>query len=141
MGLWESFKSFFKKKRKLHVTFFDEIGNVYNKEIKYENNMFKIKEFGEKVAYIVDHNFVLYDKSNHMARAYYYVNNPQPIRIQHERNQDLDSIGFRKILDSKVIADLFSEEGKNLMFWILIVGIINGVLTMIVLAKIFDVIK
>lgn len=126
MGLLNMLQGFFKKKQKLRAIFFDETGSQFKKDVVYENNKFKISEklFGKKGVYIVDNNFVLYDRKTRIPISYYYANNPNPIHIKHERNADLDSIGFKKMLDSKVITELFSNDGIKFLTIILILVII-----------------
>jgi hypothetical protein len=122
---------FFKTKQKLKATFFDETGSVFIKEVKYENNKFDVSEklFGKKGTYIVDANFIVYARKTRTPMAYYYTNNPNPIHIQHVRNKDVDSIGFKRILDSKVIVDLFSSDGIKFLTVILILCIIILLIT------------
>lgn len=138
MGLLD----FLKKKRKLRAIFIDEVGNVIIKNVKYQNNIFSIKDFGEeKMAYIIDHNFIVYDKKSSLPISFYYKNNPNPIRIQHERNDEVDGIGFQRILDSKTIQDLFTDEGLKKITLLMVLMIISLVLTLIVLLAQFGVIK
>ena len=142
MSFIDGITTFFRKKSKLRVIFIDEVGNVSNKIVKYANNTFEVKIQGEKQAYLVDHNFIMYDKGDRTATSFYYVNNPQPIHIQHSRNKDgIDSIGFKKILDSKTIQDLFSSEGMNIMKVIMFLAIGILLLQLIGLLVQFGVIK
>lgn len=85
------------------------------RSVKYDNNEFTTKFGGKPHSYIVDHNFIVYDAKSKMPTSAYYVNNPNPIRLQHERNEELDSISFKRILDDKTVSDLFSPEGKNML--------------------------
>lgn len=132
---------FLQKKSRLKAIFIDEAGIVSIKKVKYTNNTFSLKSFGEDQAYVIDHNFVTYDSKTKNPVSFYYVNNPNPIRIQHERNKDVDGIGFKKILDSKTISDLFSDEGKNIMTLLLILLAVNIVITLVVALVVFKVIK
>lgn len=141
MGLLDKITGFFKKKSRLHCVFIDEIGDVHFVEVKFSNNTFTTKFFGEPQTYIVDHNYILYNRKSKTPIAFYYVNNPNPIGIQHERNRDVDSIGFKKILDSKTIQDLFSEEGQKKINLVLILVIVNIAITIIILLIQFKVIK
>lgn len=129
MGAIDRVKGFFKKRSKLRAIIHDETANVYQKDVVYSNNVFMISINGEKHAYVVDHNFVSYDQKTKIPISYYYISNPQPIRIQHERNQEVDSIGFRKILESKVITDLFSDEARNTLFLLVVLIIISMLLS------------
>lgn len=115
-----SIGGFFKSKRRLRAYFIDEAGLLIIREIKYDNNSFTTKFNGNLHAYIIDHNFIFYSAKDKTPCSFYYVNNPHPVHIQHERNIDVDSIGFKQILDSKTITDLFSNEGKNLLLMLTI---------------------
>lgn len=130
-----------RQRPKIKAFFIDEAGLIIDKKFKYTNNTFSTKAFGEPQAYIVDHNFIVYDKKTKIPVSLYYVNNPSPIRIQHERNKELDGIGFKKILDSKTISELFSEENKNVMLILIILIGLNMLLTAVVLLVQFKVIK
>lgn len=133
--------NFFMKKSRLKAMFIDEVGLVSEKKVKYTNNTFSVKNFGEAQAYVVDHNFVTYDKKTKMPVSFYYVNNPNPIRIQHERNKEVDGIGFKKILDSKVISDLFSDEAKSIMTMLLVLIGVNLLFSLVIVLILFKVIK
>lgn len=130
MGMIDSVKNYFKSKEKLRVFFIDEVGKLTIKNVTYVNNNFTISDglLGKKRAYLVDHNYIIYDKKTGEATSFYYTNNPNPIHIQHERNKDVDSIGFKNILDSKVIEELFSQEGVKMMTILLILVIVIIVL-------------
>lgn len=141
MELIDKAKGFFQKKSKITAIIIDEVGKVHTKKVPYANNSFTLLVNSQKHAYVVDHNFVTYDIKKNGPVSFYYVNNPQPIRMQHERNADMDSIGFKKILDSKVITDLFSEEAKNLLTILMILIIVNLVLTGLLAAVQFHIIK
>lgn len=118
--------SLFKKKQRLIAVFFDETGSEFRREVTYENNKFEVSEklFGKKGSFIVDHNFIVYDRKSRTPKSYYYTNNPNPIHIKHERNRDVDSIGFKRLLDSKVIEELFSNDGVKFLTVILILVIV-----------------
>lgn len=137
----DAIKDFFKGKRVLRAYFIDETGRIFKKEVHYSNNIFSIKIGDDLQSYIVDHNFMVYDAKDRVGTSVYYVNNPNPVRLQHERNNQVDSISIKKILDSKAIKDLFSEENKELINWILIIVIVNIMLTLVVGAKVFNFIK
>jgi hypothetical protein len=123
MTFLDEFKGFFRKKTKLRAVFFDETGSEFTKNVIVENNRFEISEnlFGKKGVYIADHNYIVYERKKRIPKSYYYVNNPNPIHIQHQRNREMDSIGFKRILDSKVIEELFSNSGIKFLTIILVV--------------------
>lgn len=141
MNIIDKAKEFFKKKSKIRAIIQDEVGKIHTKKCPYSNNSFTVVINAEKHAYVVDHNFVTYDAKNNMPTSFYYINNPQPIRMQHERNEEVDSIGFKKLLDSKVITDLFSEEGKNMLTILMILIIVNLALTGLLAGIQFKLIK
>lgn len=141
MTLWEDLIGIFRKKRKLRAILLDEVGNVLIKNVGYENNTFTIKISGSQQTYIVDMNYVTYDKKTSLPVSFYYVNNPNPIRMRHERNKDVDSIGFKKILDSKTIQDLFSQESANKFNIMLIIVGINILLSIFIILLQTGVIK
>lgn len=115
----------FKTKRRLKAHFLDEAGLFFTREVKYDNNMFSTKFGGKDHAYIVDHNFIFYDAKDRRPSSLYYVNNPNPVRLQHERNLEADSIGFKNIIDSKTVQDLFSPEAANkMMILIIMLGVV-----------------
>lgn len=141
MDIIDKARGFFQKKSKIKAIIIDEVGKLHTKKVAYNNNSFTLLVNGEKHAYVVDHNFVTYDIKGNFPTSFYYINNPQPIRMQHERNDELDSISFKKILDSKVITDLFSEEAKNVLMILMILIIVNLVLTGLLAAIQFKLIK
>lgn len=129
MGLFDIIKTFFRKKKKLIVFFIDETGRIIKKERRYKNNTFTEKSFGEPMAYIVDHNFVNYERKSSLPVAFYYVNDPRPIRLSHKRNEEVDAIGLQKILDSKAIRDLFANEADKLQLILIILIGVNMLMT------------
>jgi hypothetical protein len=141
MTFIDNIKDMFKKKQKLVAIFFDETGSTYAREVVYSNNRFEVSDklFGHKGVYIVDHNFIIYDRRTRKPYCYYYTNNPNPIHIHHERNKDVDSIGFKRILDSKVITELFSTDGLKFLTVILIIVIIVGLLSLAIGYGVFKV--
>lgn len=141
MMIIDKVQEFFKKKPKIKALIVDEVGRVHEKKQKYSNNSFEVMISGKKHAYVVDHNFVTYEHKSNMPMSFYYINNPQPIRMQHERNENMDSISFKKILDSKVITDLFSAEAASILTLLMILIIANLVLTGILAAIQFKLIK
>lgn len=141
MDIIDKVKSFFKKKSKIKAIVLDEVGKIHIKKVPYSNNTFTLTFNGEKQAYTVDHNFVTYDAKSNMPTSFYHINNPEPIRMKHERNTEMDSISFKKILDSKVITDLFSPEGKNLLTILMILIVVNLALTGLLAAIQFKIIK
>lgn len=141
MGILGKITGFFTKKAKLKAIIFDEVGKQHEKKVEYANNYFSTSINGESHAYVVDHNFINYGAKNNEPIAHYYINNPQPIRLQHERNEEMDSIGFKKILESKVITDLFTEQAKNLLTLLMILMVITLIGVAIVGMKVFGVIK
>jgi hypothetical protein len=138
--VWYNPVTWFNNRPKLIAYFIDETGHVFRREVKYENNKFDLKYAGEHMTYIVDHERMLYDAKKNQGTSFYYVNNPEPIRFQHMRNKDLDSVGFRKILESKAIIDLFSEEGMNRILILIILTSIVLFLVVVSLAKQFNLI-
>jgi hypothetical protein len=112
--------SFFKKKQKLTVYMIDEVGELVIDDVTYANNTFEYTYQGKTGVYFVDHNYVQYRKKDKRAWSMYYINNPAPIQIQHKRNAELDSIGAKQIIDSKVVVDLFSDEAKSTLTIIII---------------------
>lgn len=140
MGFIDKITYFFKKKNKMTAVIIDEVGKEYRKKVKYSNNTFMISMNGEKHAYLVDHNHVVYSTKNNEPISYYFINNPQPLKMEHHRNELVDSKGLKNLLDSKVITDLFSEEQKNLMMILLILVVINMLITIVVILIQTDVI-
>jgi hypothetical protein len=140
MGIVVWVKNLFKKRNRLKAIFIDETGHIITYKVKYANNVFTKRIHGEEGSYIVDHNYIVYGKNNEATSAY-YTNNPNPIRLQHQRNENLDSLGFKRIIDSKAVADLFSAEGTNKMMMIIILIGINLLLTIFLLLIQFKVIK
>lgn len=124
MGLMNAIKDFFRKKDKLRVIMIDEVGRFTIQQVTYDNNTFSLGGMmGKQSAYIVDHNAIYYDKKSGEGLSAYYRNNPNPIQLTHERNPDVDAVGFKNILDSKVIQDLFSQEGVKMLTVLLIIVI------------------
>ena len=77
-----------------------------------------------------------------MASSFYHTNNPQPIPMNHQRNSEgIDAIGFKSVLDSKTIKDLFSGEGVNQLTILLWVAIGMVILQLIGLAHQFGLLK
>lgn len=141
MVLWDTLLGLFgKREQKLSVVFIDETGHEHPKKVSYKNNVFHTKINGEEGSYIVDHNYIVHDGKNR-PKSYYYTNNPNPIRIQHARNEVLDSISFKRIIDSKVVTDLFAEEGLGKLFILLILIAANCALTVFVLLVVLKVVK
>lgn len=128
MGMIEKAKNFLYRNYNLEVEVIDEVGRRTKHYVTPVNNTFRLKfEDGEQ-DYIVDHNFLILDQKKKILVGYYHKNNPQPIHMEHKRNPDLDGRGFREIMESKVVKDLFSEEGMNILMWILFILIFVGVL-------------
>ena len=125
--------TWFQKRPKIIAYFIDETGHVFKKKVKYDNNVFYIRYAGNKMMYIVNHERVLYDARSNKGVSYYYLNNPEPIKFQHMRNKELDSVGFKKIIDSKAIIDLFSEEGAKKMMIIIILLVVVIILCILIL--------
>ncbi len=127
-------KQIFIKKRKLTAFFIDEVGKVWPKKVSYVNNTFEYKTGGQKGTYIVDHKCILYLGSNNEPCSFYYTNNTQPITMSHERDDTIDAIGFKTILDSKAISELFSSKGLNLMIILMCMIGVNMLFSLFILA-------
>ena len=125
----------FRSKRRLRAHFIDEAGLIFTRVLPYDNNTFTTKFAGHEHSYIVDHNYIVYSSKDRMPTSLYYVNNPHPVRLQHERNLETDSVGFKNILDSKTIQDLFSPEAKNVLMILMIMVGVAIVLVLEVLAQ------
>lgn len=136
MVVLDLLRGFFKKKRVLKASFYDEAGRVVVRKVKYQNNTFTQKFNGELQTYIVDDAYINYDAKTNQPMSSYYINNPQPIRFLHERNNEVDSIGFKKIIDSKVIKDLFSDEDSTKMLLLIILICISIAVSAFTLAKV-----
>lgn len=139
---WHSFiTDIFFRPKKIRAIFIDETGSLIEQFHKYSNNKFETK-FGEhEMAYIIDHNRIVYDKKK-MPTSFYHVGDPSPIDVNHKRDTELDAIGFKKILDSKTIVDLFSNDGnKNLMTLLIILIIGNIILSVVIMMIQFHFIK
>lgn len=142
MSLIESIMGFFRKKQKLRAYFIDEVGTVTKKVVKYKNNTFEANIQGEKGAYLIDHNNIFYDRKDRMASSFYHTNNPQPLKLNHNRNEEgIDSVGFKSVLDSKTIKDLFSSEGINQLTILLYIAIAIVIMQVISLAHQFGLLK
>lgn len=149
MGLWHEFKQYFKKKRRLVAVFIDETGRIFEKETPYENNNFTIKigsnlvgMGGTEQTYIVDAECMIYEVKSNLPKLFYYTNNPYPLKLKHTRSKEgVDSIGFKTLLDSKVITDLFSDEASDKLLWILIASITSAVFGLLVTMKVFGFLK
>lgn len=131
----DAIKGIFKKKRKLIAIMIDETGTVTQKKKKYENSLFHDKTSfnAEKEAYIVDHNFMCFDAKTHLPVAFYAMHNPQPLRMKHAPNPEVNAVGFQHILDNKAIQDLFSNQGLGTLFWVLVLVGFNILFTFIMI--------
>lgn len=134
-------KNFFKKKQVIKARFIDESGRETTKKIKYTNNTFTLSFFGEDQSYMVDHKKVIYDAKDKLPILYYYVNNPNPLTLEHMRNPEVDAVGFKQIIESKVVKDLFSDEQANLLKIIVIVIIIHALISIVTMARVMGWIK
>jgi hypothetical protein len=141
--IWKEFTGFFKKKYALKAHFLDETGhqNGNGKTVKYNNNGFSIKRNGKEEHYLVRHERIIYDQGTGVAHSYYYAGNPEPILFKHTRNKEVDAIGFKQIIDSKAIEDLFKDESANLLMILLIMLVITMILVAIIGLKVFGYIK
>lgn len=146
MGMWEDFKGLFKRKKKLVALFIDETGRWYRKEKRYQNNTFTESSFSkEPQEYIVDQSATGIEHKSGLPVSLYHVNNPEPIRnpdlLIHRRKQELDAIGFKKILDSKAIQDLFTDDRANILMILLILVGACLIFILIIGMKVFNIIK
>lgn len=144
MGMLDTIANIFRKKRKLQAYILDEIDGLEVIPVIVENNTFTVakNQFDDNaMTYIVDNNYIFYRKKDNMPCSLYYKNNPNPVGLFHERNSDVDAIGFKKILDDKTVQDLFSPEGIKKLDIVMILVIVNLVLTVVVLLIMFKVIK
>lgn len=141
MSFITKIKYFFTLKKKIDVTFFTLSGTAYRAKKIIKNGVFYHSIHGTDHAYVVDFGRVYYNQKDHTPTAYYHEGNPQPLDMSHRRNDEVDSVGFRDILDSKIVQDLFSDEKSSSIFWILIISGIIGVMMLLVFLKQYGIIK
>lgn len=140
MGLLDRVKGFFRKHDKLVAVFFDEVGSLRQQKIKYHNNLFETGVFGDKETYIVDQGRV-YDHKKLGKMAFYNAHDPQPLKLGHARNEEIDALGFRKILDDKTVQELFSDDALKLIKLALILIGINMLISIVIMLVEFKVVK
>jgi hypothetical protein len=128
----------FKKLPKLRAYFIDESGQMYSAKKKYDNNMFTMKVSGKVYTYIVDKNFLHFDQDEKLPVGFYYVGNPVPVQLRHERSEStgVNSVSLTNIMESKIVQELFSSEENKKAKLVLIIVAINAVLTLVIMLKV-----
>lgn len=130
MDVWSNIKEFFYKKDSLEAVFIDELRRRRVIKVTPKGNTFVVKEFGDNLMYVVNYKYLIFDPKRNVHVGFWYRNNPVQIPMNHERNHELDSVGLREIIESKVVKDLFSENTKNLLMIIIIILCGVGLLCM-----------
>lgn len=125
---------FWSRQRKITAYFIDETNEVFRAKKKYKENKFEIKLNGEVHTYIVDPKRILHLDGKTPLHLY-AVGNPIPLNIdggtwgENAKGLSVDSVGFTKILEDKVVRDLFSHDLDNKLQLILILVIAGMCLT------------
>lgn len=118
-------------KNKITAFIVDSTGKITRQTIPYESDSFYIGSEPNRRSYIIRHERVYKQPQERYPISFYNWNNPEPIDMLENNQPQLTSLSLKKILDNKVVTDLFSKENdrENLMFW-LIVGnlILTGVI-------------
>jgi hypothetical protein len=120
MGLWENFKGFFKRKKKVICVFIDETGRQDRRAKKYKNNIVEDNHYGAPMSYVIDHDKMVYERRSGLPVAYFNVNDPVQLDMRHEQNPEMDAKGLRQVIQSKAIKDIFEDDSANLILIILI---------------------
>lgn len=129
MLLFEYLRHFFYKKNQLQAIFQDETGRILIKRMNYKNNQFTLKRRGQDPElYNVNPDFAKHNIKNGLPVAFYNLHNPDPIKWEFEFNEEWDSRGAEKIIKSKVIFDLFSDQMSFTTTLLLILLIVTLVL-------------
>ena len=122
----------FKRVSKLKARIIDETGNETEHKIGYKDNSFKVGG----MTYIIDLKSVVRKTDSRFPIAYYSRNNPIPKDMRHDRNEEVSGVSLTEIIESKVMTDLFAQDGDNKLKLILIASIISAVLSLLVLLQV-----
>jgi len=128
------FKELFSKKY-VRATIIKDNNQLVQKTIIYDvKNTFILG----KCAYVVDTESLRYIRNK--PYSFYFENNPYPVFFNSNNfNVGIKSGNLKDILNSKVIQEMVQGKGEATILLILVV--VNAILTFIVLAKQFGIIK
>lgn len=121
-------------RKKIIAVFVDETNATFRAKKKYQNNTFDIKINGEKHTYIIDPKKIYIDQKTKDSTSFYKTNSPEPISLEDQaKDGQYDAVSFKRILENKVVADLFNMDmAKNMKLLMILIGI-NLLLTIVML--------
>lgn len=121
----------FSRKKFIIANFIDETGTFYKAKKKYTENAFKVKINGEAHMYMVDPTRVYWDMKSRKPVSFYHTGDPIPLDMGHTPNDSgITSTGFKKIMEDKVVSDLFSLDTEKNLKMLLYVVAANLVITL-----------
>lgn len=132
---------FFRRKKVIEAEFIDKTGRSLTKKVKYTNDSFTVNYFGKEEEYNIDYNKMIYDMKTNQPKLKYFVGDPIPLTIENSRNPDMNASGYKAILNSKVVEDLFKEKKTDIMLIIAIMVGVSIVLSFVIIGKVFNLIK
>jgi len=132
----------FSRKKFIIAHFVDETGTTYKAKKKYSHNAFNITINGEAHKYMVDPTRVYWDLKTRKPVSFYHTGDPIPLEMGHKPNKEgLSSSGFKKIMEDKVVQDLFSLDSEKSLKILLYVVAANLVITLFVVLIEMGVVK
>lgn len=124
---WSILKFWEQKSGKITAYFIDEANGMFKVKKKYTDGKIEVKYGGENHTYLVNPKKIIRMNGTEPTHIY-ELGNAEPLDFRGMDTPELGSVGFTKILEDKVVRDLFSSElDKKLKLLLILVVVSVGV--------------